>query len=351
MCDEFFGKIILILIDLLLFNVSYCDFDCFVCGLSVGGEVFVGLMLFGFDVMFGIVIVEVSWVVSLVGFFLFKYIDFENEILLRLDNFFGFDIVDNGLVQFDVNNFDQQGFFFVFQLVDGEDVFNVFIVLLIDCYGFFENGVCIGGGEVGGVNIINDVDYLCESFEIGYDYVFGVEVFYQLYVGFQWVCDEEDFFCELNGWGLIQVCGGCFFVSNGELIFYEICFQQQSLFLVGGVVVFVINLQFEQMNIEINDCIQIGNWIFNVGVMFSNDEFFGEGLCENLNNVLGFELVVGNCYKMYEVDFDEMIQLCFGVVWVFNGCDIVYVNFVWYYLVVSLFLCVVFWVCNLCCEI
>lgn len=329
--DEFFGKITLTPADALLFNVSYRDSDREVRGSSVGGEASAGSTSLGSDATLGIAIAEGSWVVSPAGFLSFKYTDFENETSSRPDNLFGFDIADNGSVQLDVNNLDQQGLFLVPQPVDGEDAFNAFIAPLIDRYGFLENGLRTGGGEVGGANTINDADYFRESFEIGYDHVLGAEVSHQLHFGYQWARDEEDLSRESNGWGLISVRGGRSLASNGEPIFYETRFQQQSLLSAGGVAVPAINSQFEQTNIELNDRIQTGNWTFNVGVLLSNDELFGEGLRENPNNVSGFELAVGNRYKMYEVDFEDMIQPRLGAVWAFNGRDTVYANYARYH--------------------
>lgn len=45
--------------------------------------------------------------------------------------------------------------------------------------------------------------------------------------------------------------------------------------VVGGDVVFVINLEMEMLNFEINDIIEVGDWIYNVGVFVSCDIWYG----------------------------------------------------------------------------
>ena len=59
--------------------------------------------------------------------------------------------------------------------VRGEDAYNAFIQPLIDEYGYIEDGVKTGGGNVGGGSEINNQDYSRQSFEIGYDYVFETQ--------------------------------------------------------------------------------------------------------------------------------------------------------------------------------
>ena len=262
------------------------------------------------------------------GFLSFRYTDFENETSSRPDTLFGFGIASDGSVTLDTANLDRQGLFAVPQPLAGEDAFNTFISPLINRYGFLEAGLATGGGLVGGANTINDQDFFREGYEIVYDHLFGNRVLHELHFGYQWSKDEEDLSRTSNGWGLITVPGGRALTSDGIPIFYQARFEQQSL---PGVVPGAINSQFETQSFEVHDTITLDNWTFNVGVLVSNDELFGEGLRENSGNVSGFELAPGNRYKMYEVDFGDMIQPRLGAVWSYNGRDTAYVNYARYH--------------------
>jgi hypothetical protein len=91
-----------------------------------------------------------------------------------------------------------------------------------------------------------------------------------------------------------------------------------------------IHSEYESQNIEINDSVNWGNWNFNVGVLFSNDTLYGQGLRENKNNASGFELAPGQTYKMYEIPFRDMIQPRVGATWAYNGEDNVYASYARY---------------------
>ncbi len=92
----------------------------------------------------------------------------------------------------------------------------------------------------------------------------------------------------------------------------------------------MITSAYESQNININDTISWKNWTFNIGVLFSNDELFGQDLRENPDNLSGFEIAIGNKYKMYEVDWEDMIQPRLGAVWAYNDSDTIYANFARY---------------------
>jgi hypothetical protein len=215
--------------------------------------------------------------------------------------------------------------------VAGEDAYNAFIAPLIERYGFLRDGVRVGGGEVGGASTINDQDFFREGFSGSYDYLLDGRVSHELHAGYQWYRDEEDLSRTSNGWGVISVIGG---LENQENVpefdvpvFYQARFQQMSLLGADGAVIAPINSQFESQNVELQDTIRLADWTFNVGVVLSNDELYGQGLRENSANVSGFELAPGNQYKMYEVDFEDQIQPRLGAVWAYNGRDTVFANY------------------------
>ncbi len=322
--DELFGKLTFTPTDSMLLHGSYRDSDHTETGFGVTNEAYNGTTSTGNDATLEIAIFEGSLVVNDKSYLNFKYTDFANETSGRPDNLFNFGIADNGSVGLDVNNLDQQGLLLVPQPLAGEDAFNTFITPLINRYGYLENGVATGGGRTGGGSTIDDIDFFRESWQVGYDLLLGK---HDLHFGYQWSNDEEDLSRTSNGWGVISVPGGRT-TFNDQPVFYEARFEQQSL---AGAVPGAINSQFETQSFEINDTIHWDDWTFNLGVMLSNDQLFGEGLRENSANVSGFELAPGNQYKMYEVDWDEMISPRLGATWSYNQRDTVYASYSRYY--------------------
>ena len=76
---------------------------------------------------------------------------------------------------------------------------------------------------------------------------------------------------------------------------YVARFNQQTVEAPGGGrVVPVIHSEFESQSFELNDVIKWGNWAFNVGVLVSNDDLYGQGLRPNSANPSGFELAPGH---------------------------------------------------------
>src|SRR6185295_13633020 len=96
----------------------------------------------------------------------------------------------------------------------------------------------------------------------------------------------------------------------------------------GGVP--VIHSELVSHNIEVNDQIRLANWTFNAGVVASKDTFYGQGLRAVGGNLSGFALAPGHKYKMYDIDFGDMIQPRLGATWAYNGKDTIYANFARY---------------------
>jgi hypothetical protein len=326
--DEYFGKLTFTPTDSILLNLSYRDSTNDQTGNGVEGESTAGSTSTGDDSALNITTLEGSWVASENGFLSFRYTDFENQTSGRPDNFFNFGIASDGSVRLDVANLDQQGLLLVPQPVPGAAAYNQFIAPLIDRYGFTEGGVRKGGGRVGGGSTINDQDFFRESFQLGYDHVFGD---HSLHFGYQQSKEEEDLSRTSNGWGVISVTGGRDFTPDGQPIFYEAQFEQQGLINEANRVGSSINSQFESQSFEINDTIRWQDWTFNVGVLISHDELFGQGLKENGANVSGFELAPGNRYKMYDVPFEDQISPRLGATWSPNGKDTVYASYAKYF--------------------
>ncbi|MCH9650635.1 MAG: carboxypeptidase regulatory-like domain-containing protein [Deltaproteobacteria bacterium] len=326
--DEIFGKLTFTPSNSILINGSYRDSDTDESGNSVTAEDRNGTASVGDDATLKILTLDGSWVATENSYLSFKFTDFQNETSSQPDNLLNFPIRSDGTVQLDVNNLDRQGTFSVPQPIAGEDAFNAFIAPLIGRYGFIENGVATGGGVTGVGSTISLNDFNRESFQLAYDHQLGA---HDLHFGYQNSSDEEDLARTSNGWGSITVLGGRSTVPDGTPIFYEARFEQQSLEDVAGTISPVINSELQSQSIEINDNIKLNNWTFNIGIVASNDELFGQGLRENSSNLSGFELAPGNTYKMYEVDFDEMIQPRLGATWSPNGVDSVFASVARYY--------------------
>lgn len=324
--DEFFGKLSFQPTSSIIVNASYRDSDREDDHRTVDQFAAASTSL-GDAATLGIATVEGSWVINQRSFLSFKYADFENETASRPDTRFGFPIRLDGSVDLDVANLDTQGFVLVPVPIAGQNAYNQFIAPIINRYGFVQNGTLTGGGRVGGgLNVTNN-DFFRESYEVGYDWFLGQGVTHELHFGYQSYKDEEDLARRSNGWGDISVPGGRI-LFNGQPVFYQARLLQSG---VEGSAFGPIHSEFHSQSFEINDTIRWGNWAFNVGLLASNDELFGQDLRENSSNQSGFEVAIGSRYKMYELDFEDMIQPRLGTVWSYNGRDTVYANWSRYY--------------------
>jgi hypothetical protein len=149
---------------------------------------------------------------------------------------------------------------------------------------------------------------------------------HELHVGYKWELGGEDLARTSNGWGVISVIGGRDETDDGEPIYYEGRFEQMSL-----TEIVPIHSEFESQSIELNDQIRLKDWTLNLGLVFSNDKLYGQGLRPNSSNVSGFELAPGNKYLMKEVGFDEMISPRLAATWSYNGKDALYASYARYY--------------------
>ena len=206
--------------------------------------------------------------------------------------------------------------------VSGQPAYNAFIQPLIDRYGYSENGVQTGGGIVGYGWEFNDQDFFRDAAQIGYNLTLGTSVRHELHAGYQWYQDEEELVRSSNGWGLISVPGGRLtapIAGNPQRAYYTARIQQQST---GQAV--PIKSRYRSQSIELNDTIKWSNWTFNLGVLFSNDTLYGQGLREDSSTLSGYVAAPGNRYKMYELGWGDMIQPRVSATWAYNSKDTVY---------------------------
>jgi hypothetical protein len=321
--DEYFGKLTWTPRGDVLINGSYRDSSRRDTAASIG-DFSAASTSEGSEVDLQIAIVEGSWVINDRNFASFKLSDFENPTASRPDHLAGFGIATDGSVGLNVSDLASQGHLFVPTPIAGQDAYNQFIAPIIQRYGFLDGGVPTGGGDVGFGSTIDNNDFFRTSYQGSYDYLFGENVFHELHVGYQYFKDEEDLDRTSNGWGAITVPGGRT-TFNGQPVFYQAQFLQTSLAEVP-----VIHSEFESQNVELNDTIKWSNWSFNLGVLLSNDTYFGSGLREGGSNPSGFELAPGHKYKQYEVPWEDQIQPRLGATWAYNGRDTAYVSYARY---------------------
>jgi hypothetical protein len=328
--DEIFGKFTFTPSNGLLLNASIRTSDREQSGTGVG-TFETNSRSEGSDVTQDIAILEGTWVLSNNSFLDFKYTDYAFETSGRPDTLLPFPItVGPGGTRLDIANMDQMGSFGVPTGANcgGDPDCLAAAADFVSRYGYLDGGVRTGGGFIGAASLINVQDFFREGFQIGYDRVFGEgDISHQLHVGYQASEDSEELNRSSNGWGVISFLGGL--PSDGpEGSFYEASLQQAGT---EGFPEGTINSSYESQNIEINDTIRFDNWTFNVGLLVSNDALFGQDLRANPGNLSGFELSPGSKYKMYELDFADMLQPRLGAIWNYDDkSSTVFANFARY---------------------
>ncbi len=329
--DEFFGKLTFSPTDKLLLHASHRTSDREQSGTGVG-EFETASRSEGGDFTQDITILEGTLVASEKSFFNFKYTDYANENSERPDTLFDFPINASGPggTALDVNNLDQMGSFGVPTAANcgGDAACLDAVADLVSRYGYLDGGVLTGGGFVGADSLINIQDFFRESFQVGYDRIFGTgDVSHEIHIGYQAYKDSEELNRTSNGWGVISFLGGL--PSDGPAgSFYEANLQQAGT---EGFPSGVITSSYESQNLEINDTIRWNDWSFNVGVLVSNDELYGQGLRANSSNLSGFEVSEGSRYKMYEIPWEDMVQPRLGAIWNYDDkSSTVFANFARY---------------------
>ena len=329
--DELFGKLTYAPTDSLLFHASYRTSERTDSGTSVSTAASAGSTSNGSEATLDIGIFEASWVIDERSYASFRFTDFENQTLGRPDNLFAFAPRLDGSVDLDIAGLDTQGFI----VVPGSDGANAFQRGFIERYGYLDNGTRVGGGRVGGAAQIDDNDFYRQSCQASYDRIFGEKVTHAFHVGYQWTRDEEDLLRSSNGWGTVTIPGGTTFCPAnsscaGQKVFFQAGVLQQGITLPNGVQVPAIHSEYESQNLELNDTIRWDDFTFNVGLLVSNDELYGQGLKPNSSNVSGFEVARGHKYEMYELDFADTLQPRLGAVWAYNPSNTVFASYARY---------------------
>jgi hypothetical protein len=141
---------------------------------------------------------------------------------------------------------------------------------------------------------------------------------------------EEELIRSSNGWGSITAPGGRVTNNDGVPIFYEARLSQMSLMSGGGALIPPIVSSSKTRDVEVNDTITWKNFQFNIGVLFSNDRLYGQGLKTNKDNVSGYEVALGHRYLMKDIKMSDMIQPRLGVNWDINDRWSAFANYARY---------------------
>jgi hypothetical protein len=268
-----------------------------------------------------------SWIINPKSYVNFKYTHFVNETQGRPDHVSDAKIDLNvGTARLDLNNLDTLGAFGVPVPVAGQTAFNAFVQPLIDRYGYTANGVKVGGGSVGYGSLFDEDNFFRDEAQIGYNLTLGSTVRHEIHAGFQMYKDAEDLIRSSNGWGVITVPGGRINASNGQPIYFQAAFQQQSTGAVPK-----IHSEYQSKSVELNDAIHWSNFTFNAGLLMSNDTLYGQGLRNDASTTSGFTAATGNKYKMLDIPFSDLLQPRVGATWAYNGKDTIYTSFARYY--------------------
>ena len=321
--DELFGKLTFSPTSTFLLNVSYRTSDRKYSHSPVGGATAASVSSGGKSTL-DIGIIEGTLAVTPSSFLNFKFTSFDNKTQDAPDSRFGIKPALDGSVRLDVNALDTMGAFSVPVLHATDTAYNAFITPIINKYGYLNSaGVRTGGGLVGGASQINNQDFFRRSIQLAYDASFGNEVTHEFHAGFQQYKDWEDLYRVSNGWGSVTVPRALTF--NGQAVAFAAAVQQQGILNVP-----TLHSEYVSKNIEINDKIRWQDFTFNVGLLMSNDELYGQGLKRNPYTISGWEQAAGAKYLMHEIEFKDALQPRLGITWAYNGPNTVYANWARY---------------------
>lgn len=241
----------------------------------------------------------------------------------------------------DVNNLDQMGYFSVPNLLADTHAdasfFNPRAQSLIDRYGYTQNGSRVGGGGVGAFSRYNNQNFFRDSFELALAHeIVTDQLVHNIHIGLKYSEGREELSRLSNGWGSLSFNGGRNLALESSVsidptnVFYVATVEQMSFINQSGQPVSAINSYLESWNLEINDTIEHGDFTYNLGVLISKDTLYGQGLRPNANNSSGWELAMGEKYKIHTINWKDMIQPRLGINWKYDGQNSVFANYASY---------------------
>lgn len=337
--DEYFGKLTWAPTDDLLLNLSYRDSERTVTGGSIG-EFEADSVSAGDQATQKIFTFDGSYILGDYTTLSFNINKFDYKTGGKPD-------VELGLVpelgaSLDIANLEQMGYFNVPDLLDSTNadaaIFNPGAQALIDRYGYTENGVLTGGGGVGAYYQYNNQNFFRDSFELALDHeIIGDVLVHSIHIGLKYSEAEEELSRFSNGWGSISYHGGRNTALESAVadldptsVYYIATTEQMSFINESGQSVSAIHSFSKSWNLEINDTIEHGDFTYNIGVLISKDTLYGQGLRANAANGSGWEVAMGEKYKMYSVDWKDMIQPRLGIDWKYDGKNSVFANYASY---------------------
>ncbi|WP_462165754.1 TonB-dependent receptor [Pseudoalteromonas sp. GB43] len=341
--DEYFGKLTWAPTDDILINISQRTSDKEVKGDSIGAYETDSVSV-GSKADQDIFTLDGSWILGSATTLSFQYSKFELETGSKPDT--ELSVIPSLSSQVDINNLTQMGYFSVPNLreYDSEGAFteeqiasyNAGATALINAYGYLEDGVMKGEGGVGAYAQYDNQNFYRDSFEINLEHEFNWgDTYHTLHLGAKWEEGEEQITRLSNGWGRISYLGGLVDPDADTEGFdpadaiYRAHVQQMSL-ATDGSTVSGINSEMRSLNFEINDTIEHGDWTYNIGLLVSQDTWYGQGLKEKSGTVSGYELAPGHKYEMYKTDWSDMLQPRLGATWNYAEQDSVFANFAIY---------------------
>lgn len=332
--DEYFGKLTWAPTYDMLFNVSYRNSQRTGKGLSIG-QYEADSVSQGDKADQTIFTLDGSYIIGDYTTLSFQYSKFELKTAGQPDVMV--DVTPAFGQALDIVNLDQMGYLNVPSLLattSPENIaFNASAQTLIDRYGYLENGVRTGGGGVGVYSTINNQNFTRDTLELALDHEIIGDVIHTIHVGFKYSEGEEELSRLSNGWGAITYHGGLPGLDvnstdfNSTDVYYIARTQQMSFQTQAGQSVAPIYSSVKSLNLEINDTIEHGDFIYNIGVLISKDTLYGQGLRSTDD---GYVVDRGNKYKMYSFDWKDLVQPRLGITWKYDGENTVFANYASY---------------------
>jgi hypothetical protein len=329
--NEEFGKLTFTPTSSILINGSYRNSHRIDSSGDAFGTRTAGTAGTGFETRFKIATLEGSWILNQKSYASFKFTDYKNPGFGRPDNVVNTTVSTAAGTHLDIANLNQLGLLAVPTAIATNAAQSAFVQPFIDKYGYVVNGVRTGGNTVGFGSLLNDADnFGRRNGQAAYNLTVGnANMTHDLHLGYQRYQDTEDLFRSSNGWGSISIPGGtatCPATACGTAkpAFFLATLQQQTA---GGIP--TIHSELHSQNIEFNDTIHRANWTYNIGLMASNDTYYGQGLAK-ADNVAGFVKSPGTKYLMHDVPFKQMLQPRVGATWNYRQSDTLFASYAEY---------------------
>ncbi|NRQ43216.1 TonB-dependent receptor [Rheinheimera sp. YQF-2] len=337
--DEYFGKLTWAPTDDLLLNLSYRDSDRVETGSNIG-EFEADSVSTGEQATQKIFTFDGSYILGDYTTLSFNINKFDYKTSGKPD--VELTVIPEVGASLDISNLEQMGYFNVPDLLTAGEpdaaVYNAGAQALINRYGYTENGILTGGGGVGAYSQYNNQNFFRDSFELALDHeIIGDVLVHSIHIGLKYSEAEEELSRLSNGWGSISYHGGRNLTLESAVadldptsVYYIATTQQMSFIDESGRAVSAIHSFSESWNLEINDTIEHGDFTYNIGVLISKDTLYGQGLRANSANGSGWEIAMGEKYKMHTVDWKDMIQPRLGIDWKYDGQNSVFANYASY---------------------